>query len=128
MASSDLPDNPHPRSFTFPKRSFEKKATVMRSFRASWFDKWTWIHYSECIDAAFCHVCAKAEQQEKLQGFKKDLAFIRNGFSNWEDATEGFCCHEKSRCHQDAVQMIIVLPTLYVTLANRYPWRMLKVK
>ena len=40
----------------------------------------------------------------------KDAAFIQRGFSNWKDATEAFCRHEASKCHQDAVQVMIVLP------------------
>ena len=40
----------------------------------------------------------------------KDVAFVSKGFTNWKDATEGFRRHEKSKCHADAVQVMVVLP------------------
>ena len=40
----------------------------------------------------------------------KDLAFLRKGFTNWKDATEGFHRHELSKCHQEAIQVMIILP------------------
>ena len=106
-----FPEKPHqPKSFCFPKRSFGKKQVVQRAFKATWFDQWNWIHYDESADVVFCHVCAKADEQGKLKASSKDLAFLRKGFTNWKDATEGFRRHELSKCHQDAVQVMIVLP------------------
>lgn len=41
-------DEPHqPTSFSFPKKEFEKKQVVERSFQASWFKQHTWPHYNE---------------------------------------------------------------------------------
>ena len=60
-------------------------------------------------DAAFCHICAKAEEEGKLKANSKNSAFLRRGFSNWKDVTEGFHHYEQSKCHQDAVQVMIVL-------------------
>lgn len=41
-------DKPHrPTSFSFPKKEFEKKQVVERSFQASWFKQHTWPHYNE---------------------------------------------------------------------------------
>lgn len=108
MATSTLsfPEKPHqPKAFTFPIRSFGKKQAVQRSFKPTWFDKWNWIHYNEALDATFCHVCARAEEEGKLKANSKDLSFIQKGFTNWKDATEGFRRHEQSKCHQDAVQV-----------------------
>ena len=82
----------------------------MSAFKATWFDKWTWLHYDEAADATFCHVCATASQHGKLKAASKDLAFIQRGFRNWKDATEGFRRHEQSKCHRDAVQAMIILP------------------
>ena len=39
-----------------------------RSFQAPWFDHFKWLHYDEDMDAAFCHVCAKAEDTGRLSG------------------------------------------------------------
>ena len=40
----------------------------------------------------------------------KEQAFLSKGFSNWKDGTESFRRHEKSRCHKDAVQVMLVVP------------------
>ena len=80
MATSTLPfpEKPHqPKAFTFPIRSFGKKQVVQRSFKPTWFDKWNWIHYNEALDATFCHVCARAEEEGKLKANSKDLLFIQ---------------------------------------------------
>ena len=68
------------------------------------------IHCDEFADAAFCHVYAKADEQGKLKASSKDLAFLRKGLTNWKDAAEGLRRHELSKCHQDAVQLMIVRP------------------
>ena len=82
---------PHqPRKFSFPMRSFGKTSVVKRSFQAAWFDKFPWIHYYEALDAALCHLCARAENGGKLMANCKDVAFVSKGFTNWKDATEGF--------------------------------------
>ena len=48
----ELPSVPHqPKSFDFPKRSFGKKVIVKRSFQASWFDRWSWLHYIALMSA-----------------------------------------------------------------------------
>ena len=82
---------------------------VQRAFISSWFDKWKWIHYDETADAAFCHVCMKADKAGKLKANSKDLAFLQKGFTNWKDATEGFRRHKLSKCHQESIQVMIIL-------------------
>ena len=58
----ELPSVPHQPNF--PKRSFGKKVIVQRSFQASWFDRWSWLHYIiESNDVALCLNCAQAKQQ-----------------------------------------------------------------
>ena len=102
---------PHqPQKFAFPRRQFGKKNVVERAFQPSWFQKFTWLHYDENCDAAFCYLCSSAEKQGKLKAASKESAFLSKGFTNWKDATEGFRKHEKSRCHIDALQVMIVLP------------------
>ena len=55
-----------------------------------WFDQWKWIHYDEAADSVFCHVCAKVEEEGILKSTSKDLAFIKEGYTNWKDVTESF--------------------------------------
>ena len=72
MATNTLPEKPHqPRTLSFLKRSFGQNNVVQVSFKAEWFDKWSWLHYDEPGDVAFCHLCAKAEEQGKLKANTK---------------------------------------------------------
>lgn len=102
---------PHqPKHFPFPKRPFGKNAAVQRTFQASWFDKFKWLHYDESADSVVCHLCSRAHHEGKLKSATKDSAFISSGFKNWKDATTGFRQHEGSKCHADAVLVMTVLP------------------
>ena len=77
----DIGDSPHqPRGISFPKRSFGKKKIVMRSFRDSWFDSWSWLHYHEEMDVAFCHVCVRALKEKKMEPHCCDAAFVSTNF------------------------------------------------
>ena len=106
-ASSSV-DLPH--HFSFPSRVFGKSKAVRRSFQSKWFDKYTWLHYEESQDAAYCHTCRSADRQGKLRTKYKDSAFISRGFTNWKDGTVSFTKHESSVCHKEAVEVMDALP------------------
>ena len=55
----------------------------------------------------------RASKEKKLATKCTDQAFISKGFHNWKDATVAFNKHEKTGCHKDAVQMVVVLPKCY---------------
>ena len=68
---------PHqPRSFSFPKRQFGKSKPVLRSFQAGWFGSWSWLHYHEATDSAFCFLCAKAIRENKMSSGNANVAFV----------------------------------------------------
>ena len=113
-ASSDvlqtLGDQPNqPTAFSFPKRDFGKKNPVSRSFQASWFRKWPWLHYDQTNDRAFCFTCMKALKLGNLKvcASKSDDAFLTRGYTNWKDAcgdkSGGFPSHECSQVHMYCV-------------------------
>ena len=112
MAVPSVPLTPHQpsTSYKFPKRSFGKNRVVERSFQASWFHKWKWLHYNELDDLVFCHVCMKANAEGKLKCRALEPSFVTRGFSNWKDATMLFRKHEESGCHKDAMQVIVTIP------------------
>ena len=99
-----------PRKLSFPKRKFGVKNPVERCFQPTWFDKWSWLHYREETDSAFCFVCTKAMVENKVRIRNMDITFISAGFTNWKDATSIFRKHEGSECHRAAVEAIVVLP------------------
>ncbi len=75
-SEESLPETPHqPASFSFPKRDFGKRK---RSFQASWFHSWSWLHYNEAKDCVFCHLCCKAikEKHIVLKPGATDAAFV----------------------------------------------------
>ena len=72
-----------PRTYNFPSRPFGKTKVMHRSFQGKWFNKYTWLHYDEGKDSAYCFTCKTADEQNKLRTKYKDLAFISRGFNNW---------------------------------------------
>ena len=110
--SPSFGDRPHqPSRFVFPKREFGRQRRVNRSFQATWFQRWNWLHYDECQDIVFCYLCVKAYREKKLSSGLIDLSFISNGFSNWKDACVNFKAHECSNCHKESVEKILTLPS-----------------
>ncbi len=78
-----------------------------RSFRPEWCQRYDWLHYDCVADAALCHVCMKAEHENKfLASTKRDPAFISRDYTNWKDATTAFNTHLVSRCHKEAVAAV----------------------
>jgi len=59
----------------------------------------------------FVTIVWKAVQEGKLKATNKDLAFITRGFSNWKDATDCFCRHERSKCHLESLELMVKLPS-----------------
>ena len=117
MLSSRLPvpaigDKPHqPSCFRFPQRDFGKTSVVKRSFQRQWFDRWSWLHYDEDRDLAYCFTCIVVFKNNHLLSTPcLEKTFISTGFSNWKDATAKFAKHEGSRCHKDSVLKTITLP------------------
>ncbi len=73
----NLPESPHqPLSFNFSKRKFGKKTILERSFQASWFDRWTWLHYNEAEDCVHCFLCLKAVKLNHVAAKKDEAAFV----------------------------------------------------
>ena len=105
-------DKPHqPSSFRFPKREFGNTLVMKRSFQRKWFDRWSWLHYEENLDFAFCLTRVTAYQNNLLQSAHcLEPTFISTGFSNWKDATAKFSKYECSLCHKDSVLKRITLP------------------
>ena len=108
QSDDDLPsigDDPfQPRSIKFPKRSFGEKKPVLRSFQSAWFDKWSWLHYDQVLDKAYCHTCIEGVKQGKVKRFRNspgDNVFLTTGYTNWKDASGekhgGFNIHERSQ-------------------------------
>ena len=65
-----------------------------------WFNRFKWIHYDVPSDAVFCHVCCKVikEKVVKVSGVT-EASFLRDGYTNWKDATRNFGNHEKTKFH-----------------------------
>ena len=105
-------DKPHQlSSIRFTKREFGNTLVMKRSFQRQWFDRWSWLHYEENLDHAFCCTCVTAYQNNLLQSaLCLEPTFISTGFSNWKDATAKFSKHECSICYKDFGLKTITLP------------------
>ena len=72
----DVPVKPHqPRTFRFPKRSFDQKTVVYRGFQPDWFTK-SFLHYEESRDEVFCHTCLMACKLNRMKTRNVDPAFV----------------------------------------------------
>lgn len=74
-------DGPTQPRISFPAKDQDHK----RSFQAAWYQRYTWLEYSESSNAAFCFACrhflglaSRATHAEKT--------FTSAGFSNWKKA------------------------------------------
>lgn len=78
-----------PASFSFLGRQFGKE-TFCRSFNASWFTKWRWLHYTEDGDRVVCFNCVTAVGKGLIneESVRLDSCFVKGGFTNWRKATE----------------------------------------
>ena len=98
-----------PKNYNFPKKQYSDRS---RSCLSSWFDTFTWLHYDFSKDALFCVVCIKHDSIDNLRSCRnKEMAFIKDGFSNWKKATSRFREHQSSNCHRTAVDYDIVPKT-----------------
>ncbi len=91
----DVPDQPYqPTDCKFPVRSFGNTKPVRRTFQASWFQKFKWLHYDAAKDAAFCFSCCRTVKSGKLKlkGTTENAVLI-SGFTNWKDATRAMNKH-----------------------------------
>ena len=104
-------DKPHqPSSFRFPQHEFGNTSVVKRSFQRQWVDRWSWLHYEEDLDLAFCFTCFTDYQNNLLHSAHcLEPTFISTEFSNWKDATANFS-KQGSLCHKDSVLKTITLP------------------
>ena len=98
-----------PSKFKFPHRTFGTKE-VKRSFQSSWFEEWCWLDYREASDSVICLYCSYARENKLLTEslYKKwEDTYVRDGFTNWKNATTSFKTHEKSKYHIDAVKATV---------------------
>ena len=59
IADAVSSDVHQPRKYHFPEHSFGSKGEK-RSFKASWFDTWPWLHYQETSNWVICFYCCEA--------------------------------------------------------------------
>lgn len=101
--ASNIPEQNQPKNYKFPARYFGQTKPVKRYFQGEWFDQYTWLHYSEDGDKAFCYLCMQGQTRKLITETKAEQAFVKIGFTNWKDATRAFTKHERSDSHKEAV-------------------------
>ena len=76
---------------------------MRRSFQATWFNRFRWLHYGVGQDAECCFVCCKAVKEGKVRlSSYTEESFLVKGFINWKDATKIFAKHEISDFHKSS--------------------------
>lgn len=88
-------------NFIFPK-------TNKRSFCSKWFKIYTWLHYDQSKDRAFCFDCISFFHKTNHKLDKNiELSFLIYGYNNWKKAHEKFRSHENSKMHINSVHFIL---------------------
>ena len=90
--SARMPRAHQLRIFSFPLRSFDSKGEK-RSFKATLFYTWPWLHYREVSDSVICYYCSRANEGKLLASglySKREETYISKGFTNWKDACACF--------------------------------------
>ena len=79
-------------------------------FSAIGLKKWSWLHYNELNNAAYCFTCTKAIKEKKVKTGNMDACFVSSGFTNWKGATCAFKRHKVSDAHKAAIEAIVTIP------------------
>lgn len=80
-----------------------KNKTITRAVQGNWFDDFPWLTLCTTRKNVFCFFCRKAVKRKVLMLSKNaELAFSKNGFSNWKKAMNRFREHENSSAHKEA--------------------------
>ena len=80
-------------------------------FLSAWYEKWTWLHYDKAEDHVLCIICKNVNDHEMLNNVKVEDSFVKTGYSNWKNprsAYKGFQKHEFFKCHQRAIQKLVI--------------------
>jgi hypothetical protein len=65
---------------------------VVVAFCKSWYEKYTWIEYSEFKDATYCFHCFLFQQPGRPEHFGYEV-FTKDGFKDWKHASQGLKDH-----------------------------------
>ena len=75
-----------------------------RSFLASWYKSFPWLHFCHSSLKVYCFYCkAACKAHITVMSNRADPSFTISGFSNWKNALSKFRDHEYSLAHRDAV-------------------------
>ena len=85
-----------------------------------WFKKYSWLHYNETEDMAYCFVCIKSLKENlRTTQDTSSAAFTHQGFDFWNKAVERFKMHEESKEHKDSNFLLLEGPK-YETVDKQY--------
>jgi hypothetical protein len=97
MKSVWIPD----AAFRFP---VEPKRRL--KFQLKWFDRFTWVAYSQHLQGAFCKLCVLFGGITGGKGGHQALgALVCKPFNRWKDAIEVFQAHSESEYHKTSIVM-----------------------
>ena len=84
--------------YPFTVKQFRRKK---RSCQASWFKKFSWLHYSKKKkkDSVFCILCISHKGKLTTE-HNIEEAYITKGFNNWRKTLEAFVDYQQSKAHR----------------------------
>lgn len=87
-----------PATFRFPpsgKRNLK--------FQHIWFNRWSWLTYSEMHAGAYCKFCVFFAGDSAGIGGQALKSLVKKPFTNWKDAIEAFNKHQDTEYHKFSV-------------------------
>lgn len=105
-----LPDLPYqPPVAKVPHQFAGKDKKNCLKFQATWYQKFSWLHFDDKLNAVLCFTCVKAESLKLCElARKRELTFISKGFKNWKKALEKFTEHDNSASHRFAREQLLL--------------------
>ena len=93
------------KSFQFPPKIYQdkrqKSGQIQRHCLHDWFDKFTFLAYSESLDGLFCLCCVLFPVRAHQGTRAKNL--IEAPYQNWKKALEDFKTHSCLEYHKDSM-------------------------
>lgn len=86
-------------AYQFPAKHFGNQ---YRKFNISWFERWTWLEFSDIEKGAFCKYCVLFYKNECAgKGMNsRPTSLVTQPFDKWKNAVELFNKHQTNEYHK----------------------------
>ena len=85
-------------------KRYHRSVSTKRKYSKSWEKDFSWLHYDEDSEGAFCKIC----KQSGISGLQRTGGvWVTKSFKNWKKAVEKMKAHSRSDSHSHATQAML---------------------